>query len=287
MQILAEPARAKINLTLRVLGRRADRYHDLQSVVVFAAVADRLTLELGRPLGLDIVGPMAAGLSDPAQNIVLTAAAALAAHVDNLTLGHFTLDKRLPVAAGIGGGSADAAAALRLLARANNLAIDDPRIVETARVTGADVPVCLLSRACVMRGTGDILTPVPAPRMPAVLVNPRHPVPTAEVFAALALQPGERLRDEEDTSLPATPEAWRAAILSGGNDLQAPALRLEPAIGEVLSALQGTEGVALARMSGSGATCFALYEKPADARRATHALRRAHPYWWVRATAVN
>jgi 4-diphosphocytidyl-2-C-methyl-D-erythritol kinase len=285
--MLTELARAKINLTLRVLGRRSDGYHDLESLVAFARCADRLTLEAGRPLGLDVMGATATDTGDIAQNLVLKAATALAARIGSLKLGHFTLDKRLPVAAGIGGGSADAAAALRLLARANDIALDDPRLFEAARATGADVPVCLASRACIMRGAGEVLTPVTLPRLPALLVNPRRPVSTANVFAALGVTEGARLSDPEDALSSTASAAWIAAIRSGTNDLQAPALRLEPAIGEVVSALQATQGCAVARMSGSGATCFALYDNAADALHAAHALRRMQPFWWVRASGLG
>lgn len=284
MPLLTELARAKINLTLRVLGRRADGYHDLESIVAFARCADRLALEVGRPLGLDVTGPTAVEAGDVAQNLVIKAATALAMRVGSLKLGHFRLDKRLPVAAGIGGGSADAAAALRLLAHVNALAPDDPRLVEAARAAGADVPVCLASTACIMRGTGDVLTPIALPRMTALLVNPRRPVATANVFAALGLAEGTRRSDPEDA--PVSPSAWVGAIRAGVNDLQGPALRLEPAIGEVLAALQATDGCIVARMSGSGATCFALYEKATDALHAAHALRHVEPSWWVRATAL-
>lgn len=285
MPPLTELARAKINLTLRVLGRRADGYHDLESIVVFAAAADRLALEAGRPLGLDVAGPMAGDAGDIAQNLVLKAATALAARLGSVKLGHFHLDKRLPVAAGIGGGSADAGAALRLLAHVNGLAPDDPRLVEAARATGADVPVCLASTSCIMRGAGDVLTPIDLPRMAALLVNPRRPVATANVFAALGLAEGARVSDPEDA--PVSAAAWVGAIRSGVNDLQGPALRLEPAIGEVLSALQATTGCIVARMSGSGATCFALYDRASAALHAAHALRHAQPSWWVRATGLG
>jgi 4-diphosphocytidyl-2-C-methyl-D-erythritol kinase len=228
---------------------------------------------------------MATDAGDVAQNLVLKAVTALAARVGALKLGHFHLDKRLPVAAGIGGGSADAAAALRLLAHVNGLAPDDPSLVEAARATGADVPVCLASRSCVMRGTGDVLMPITLPRMSALLVNPRRPVATVNVFAALGLAEGTRVSDPEDAAV--SPAAWVGAIRSGVNDLQGPALRLEPAIGEVLTALQATDGCIVARMSGSGATCFALYEKAADALHAAHALRHAQPSWWVRATGLG
>ena len=155
MTLLTETARAKVNLTLRVLGRRADGYHDIESLVVFADCADTLTLTPGPDLRLATGGPGAQDCGEMSDNLVVRVALLLGERIPGLTLGRFTLDKHLPVAAGIGGGSADAAAALRLLARANNLAIDDPRLVGVARDTGADIPVCLASKACTMTGVGE------------------------------------------------------------------------------------------------------------------------------------
>ncbi len=183
-----EAAPAKVNLTLRVVGRRADGYHDLESLVVFAGVGDRLAFAPARALDLKVRGPTAGAAGNLSDNLVFKAARALADRVPGLKLGRFELSKRLPVAAGLGGGSADAAAALRLLARANRLTLDDPRLIQAARATGADVPVCLDPRPRVMRGIGDVLSaPLDLPRLPAVLVNPGVAVPTKDVFAALAL----------------------------------------------------------------------------------------------------
>ena len=169
---LIEEGRAKVNLTLRVIGRRVDGYHDLESLVAFADCADRLTLAPGAELKLITTGPSAGDCGDASDNLVLRAARLLAERVPGLKLGEFTLDKVLPVAAGIGGGSADAAAALRLLARLNGLAPDDPRLLEVALLTGADVPVCLVSRASDMTGVGESLLPLSLPIMPCVLVSP-------------------------------------------------------------------------------------------------------------------
>src|SRR5947208_12906824 len=181
MPALIEEGRAKVNLSLRVVGRRADGYHDLESVVAFADCADRLTVEPGGELKLNTTGPLAAACGDTADNLVFKAAKLLAEAVPNLKLGAFALDKVLPVAAGIGGGSADAAAALRLLARLNNLALDDERLQEVALEVGADVPVCLASRACDMTGVDEKLLPLSAPPMPSVLVNRCVPVATKAV----------------------------------------------------------------------------------------------------------
>src|SRR5881394_2142167 len=193
MPALMDEGRAKVNLTLRVVARRSDGYHDLESVVAFADCADRLTLTPGSELTLQMSGPLAQACGATSDNLVLKAARLLAVRVPNMKAGSFTLDKVLPVAAGIGGGSADAAAALRLLARLNGLASDDARLLEVALETGADVPVCLASRACDMTGVGETLLPLSPPIMPSVLVNPRVPVATREVFEALGLRHGEIL----------------------------------------------------------------------------------------------
>ncbi len=267
MPALIEEGRAKVNLSLRVIGRRADGYHDLESVVAFADCADRLTLEPGGELRLATTGPLAAACGEMSDNLVFKAAKLLGEAVPNLKLGAFALDKVLPVAAGIGGGSADAAAALRLLARLNNLSLDDPRLQKVALATGADVPVCLLSHACDMTGVGEQLLPLALPSMPCVMVNPRVPVATKDVFQALGLRNGELLVGATDVlEAPAWPEAggsiadWVEVLETVANDLEAPAMRIEPVIGDVLRALRSSAGVRLARMSGSGATCFALFD---------------------------
>lgn len=294
MSALTERARAKVNLTLRVVGRRVDGYHELESVVAFADCADNLTLDVGPDLSLRIEGPGAQACGDVDDNLVVKAARLLGERVADLRCGAFALDKHLPVAAGIGGGSADAAAALRLLARANDLSPDDPQVVEAARQTGADVSVCLGSRACIMTGIGDHLLPIDLPRLPAVLVNPGVAVATGDVFAALGLRAGAlRVGVADVVRAPAWPEEgasldqWIAALASGVNDLEAPALKLQPAIGEVLAALRATEGVRLARMSGSGATCFAIFGSDEDARNAARSIKAAKPDWWVHAGELN
>jgi 4-diphosphocytidyl-2-C-methyl-D-erythritol kinase len=291
---LVEEGRAKVNLTLRVVGRRVDGYHDLESLVAFADCGDRLALAPGPELKLDTTGPLAEDCGDVADNLVLRAALLLAEQMPGLKLGEFTLDKVLPVAAGIGGGSADAAAALRLLARLNDLALDDPRLLEVALRIGADVPVCLVSRASGMTGVGETLSPLALPKMPCVLVNPRVAVATKDVFAALGLRNGELLVGATDVlQSPAWPEDgasledWVEALAENSNDLELPAMRIQPAIGEVLSALSATNGAWLARMSGSGATCFAIYENTAEAQRASQKIRLDHPQWWVHAGVLS
>jgi 4-diphosphocytidyl-2-C-methyl-D-erythritol kinase len=281
----AEKAPAKVNLTLHVLGRRADGYHDIESLVAFAGVGDVLTFTPGVPLALAVSGPTAPAAGEVADNLVLKAARALAGQVAGLALGRFALSKRLPVAAGLGGGSADAAAALRLLARANGIALDDPRLMQAARATGADVPVCLDRHPRLMRGIGDVLSaPLDLPRLPALLVNPGVAVATREVFAALNLPPAGQ-------TAPAAAPTGRAALLAeiadGRNDLEAPAIELAPAIAEVLAVLRRLPGCRVARMSGSGATCFALFESSAAASAVARTLRAGYPSWWVRATVLG
>jgi 4-diphosphocytidyl-2-C-methyl-D-erythritol kinase len=283
-----EAAPAKINLTLRVLGRRADGYHDLESLVVFAGVGDALAFTPGRALDFAVRGPTAAASGDLADNLVLKAACAAAERIEGLRLGRFVLSKRLPVAAGLGGGSADAAAALRLIARANKLRLDDPRVMQAARVTGADVPVCVDPRPRVMRGIGEILSaPLELPPLSAVLVNPGVRVPTKDVFAALkagAVATGQGI---DESKLPHARDEFLAFLGTHGNDLEAPAMSLEPAIARVLAALRAHPGCALARMSGSGATCFGLFGSARAAAAAAKELRRVQPKWWVRATVLG
>jgi 4-diphosphocytidyl-2-C-methyl-D-erythritol kinase len=294
MPALMEDARAKVNLTLRVTGRRVDGYHDIESVVAFADCADRLSLTPGSKLGLQMSGPLAQACGETGDNLVLKAARLLGGRVPDLKAGQFTLEKVLPVAAGIGGGSADAAAALRLLAQLNGLALDDQRLLDVALETGADVPVCLASRACDMTGVGEILLPLSLPIMPCVMVNPRVPVATRDVFQALGLRNGELLVGASDVfqavAWPepgASVEDWVEVLAAGSNDLEAPATRIEPVIGDVISALSATNGAWLARMSGSGATCFAIYENTAEAQRAAQKIMLDHPGWWVHAGVLS
>jgi 4-diphosphocytidyl-2-C-methyl-D-erythritol kinase len=292
--MLIEEGRAKVNLTLRVVGRRVDGYHELESVVAFADCADRLSLAPGAALDLTMSGPLAQACGETSDNLVLKAAHLLGERVPGLKIGSFTLDKVLPVAAGIGGGSADAAAALRLLAQLNGIALDDKRLLDVALQTGADVPVCLTSRACDMTGVGESLLALSLPIMPCVLVNPRVPVATRDVFAALGLRHGELLVGAADviqaTAWPekgASVEDWVEVLADSSNDLEAPATRLQPVIGEVIAALNAANGAWLARMSGSGATCFAIFENTAEAQRAAQKIQLDHPQWWVHAGVLS
>jgi len=285
---LVEYAPAKINLTLRVVGRRDDGYHLLESVVAFAGVKDRLTLTPGPTLSLTVSGPNAKAAGALADNLVLRAARALAADIDGLKLGRFALTKNLPAAAGIGGGSSDAAAALRLLARANRIRLGDPRLLRVAATIGADVPVCVDPKPRVMQGIGEILSkPLAFAPLAAVLVNPGVAVPTKDVFAALhraGLKPQPAARPR---SVPRHRDKLVAYIGRRANDLEAPALELAPAIGTVLAALRESAGCDLARMSGSGATCFGLYRSAHAAAAAARAIAAAHRQWWVCATRLG
>ena len=280
-------------MTLHVLGRRADGYHDLESLVAFADVADRLALTMGDALTLTVLGSGASQAGAEADNLVTKAARALAARVPGLRAGAFRLDKSLPVAAGLGGGSADAAAALRLLARANKLAPNDPRLHDAARATGADVPVCLDPRPRIMRGIGEILSaPLPLPRLHALLVNPGVAVSTKLVFSgwkpsASPIRVSDTAANFADLPNMQDEEKLLRWLASAANDLEAPAIALEPAIAEVLVSLRAAAGCRLARMSGSGATCFALFSSAVDTASAGKSLRAEFPDWWIAETVIG
>lgn len=290
---LTTRARAKVNLSLRILGRRADGYHELESLVAFAGVGDTLTLEPGEALSLTLSGPRSAGLASDDGNLVLRAARALAEAVPGLRLGSFHLVKRLPVASGIGGGSADAAAALRLLARLNGLALSAPELSRAAASVGADVPVCLESRARVMAGIGERLGPtLRLPPLFAVLVNPGIPVETAAVFRALGLAPGQTLTrrgeaDAQPVGQGDSPDELISSLSRSGNDLEPPALQVAPMLPSVLSGLAALPGCRLARMSGSGATCFALFDNCRQSAAAAKLLSDERPDWWVKPTMLR
>jgi 4-diphosphocytidyl-2-C-methyl-D-erythritol kinase len=290
-----EFAPAKINLTLRILRRRPDGYHDLESLVVFADSGDTLRLSPDAPVDVAVDGPTASRAGPAEDNLVLKATRALQAQIDGLRAGRFHLTKRIPVAAGLGGGSSDAAAALRLLARLNNLPADDARIMNAARRTGADVPVCLDPRPRIMRGVGDVLSaPRQLPALPAILVNPGVPVPTGAVFGALATaRAGSApIADEDPASrcVEAGTPAFNAlieALAASSNDLEAPALSLFPAVGETLQALRNMSSCQLARMSGSGGTCFGLFASTEAAMDGAAELKRDYPDWWICETILG
>lgn len=275
-----EAAPAKINLCLHVTGRRADGYHLLDSLVAFADPGDRIVAASAPDLSLTVTGPAAAAVPVGDDNLVLRAARLFP---DTLGGAALTLDKHLPAAAGIGGGSSDAAATLRALARLWDRPLPAP---EAAQALGADVPVCLAPRSWRMRGAGERLDPGPAlPPCWAVLANPGVPVSTPSVFAALQSRRNPALPDPPDSFADAAAlAAWLAATR---NDLEEPARLHAPAIGDVLSALGATPGVLLARMSGSGATCFALFAEESRARLAAASIAGARPGWWVAAMALR
>ena len=276
----AEAAPAKVNLFLHVTGRRADGYHLLDSLAVFAGAADLLEAEDAPALTLDLAGAFAPELVAEADNLVLRAARALAAAAGVPARARLVLTKALPVASGLGGGSADAAAALRVLTRLWRIAPEGPAgaadLAALAAGLGADVPVCLAGRPARMGGVGELLAPAPGlPRFGLALVNPGVPVATAEVF---------RRRTGTFSAPASLPAAWpdaraMADDLAGlRNDLEPPAHALCPPIGEVLAALAARPGCLLARMSGSGATCFGLF--PDSAAAADAAVALARPGWW-------
>jgi len=281
---LLENASAKINLTLRVLGRRSDGYHELESLVAFADVADTLTLRPDAEDRLEIGGPFASKSGPIADNLVLKACAALKDRIAGVEGGLFRLEKNIPVAAGLGGGSADAAAALRLAARANSIAFDDPRLMAAALAVGADVPVCIASRARVMRGVGELLSqPIDLPVLPAVLVNPREALATRDVFGKFTgSSGGNRIAD-----VPREFGAFIDFLKRHNNDLTPAAIACAPVVGETLRTLQALPKVELARMSGSGPTCFALFGSQGDAVAAAQRLGDQQKNWWVRPTMIG
>jgi 4-diphosphocytidyl-2-C-methyl-D-erythritol kinase len=277
---LREAAPAKLNLDLLVTGRRADGYHELDSLVVFANLGDVLAFAPAATLALEPAGPFAAELPAGEENIVLRAALRLAGQAGTAPGARITLDKRLPVAAGIGGGSADAAAALRGLRRLWGLPLGDAALGELGLGLGADVPVCLRGAPTRMRGIGERLEPLPGlPPLDLVLVNPRRPLATAAVFRALRLERFSR-RAEDPWPAPGR-EALVARLARSRNDLEAPATALLPAIGEALALLAADPACALARMSGSGPTCFGIFPDAAAAQAAAARIATVRPGWWV------
>jgi 4-diphosphocytidyl-2-C-methyl-D-erythritol kinase len=270
-------AQAKINLALHVIGRRADGYHLLDSLVAFADFGDLIHVETAADLSLHLTGPKAADLTSGPDNLVLRAAAAFEAGAKGARI---TLDKHLPVASGIGGGSADAAAALQALSALWGCPL--PKAASVLAL-GADVPVCLVGRPARMEGIGEKVTPLSLPQAFIVLANPGVGLATASVFAALTRR--------DNAPLPA-PAAWPDAaalahwLHAARNDLEPPAQALAPVIGTVLAALGRQQGCLLARMSGSGATCFGLFATAAQAEAAAAALARAEAAWWVQAGAL-
>lgn len=277
-------APAKINLYLHVVGRRADGYHLLDSLVAFAAVHDTVVAEKADALTLAVAGPFAAALSAESDNLVLRAARALADAAGVPPRAALRLVKRLPVASGIGGGSADAAAALLAVADLWRVAPEPAALAALALKLGADVPVCLAGRAAQMGGIGETIDPAPPlPPAPLVLVNPLVPLPTPSVFKARS---GPFSQPAPLASAPRDARDLAEALAARRNDLTAAASRIVPAIQDILAALEARPGCLLARMSGSGATCFALFARADEARAAAASIRAARPGWWVEASGL-
>jgi 4-diphosphocytidyl-2-C-methyl-D-erythritol kinase len=287
MTTLRDTAFAKINLTLAVLGRRTDGFHEIESLVAFAALGDEVALEPNETLDLTVEGPFAGALAG--DNLVIAAAMAAKALHPELRLGRFHLVKWLPVAAGLGGGSADAAAALRLLARANRGALPETALASMAPELGSDVAACLDSRPALITARGENVKPVAGfPSCGVLLANPAVQLATQQVYTALEAAP-----------LPAAPSGAETPnfasdfaklidyVAAGRNDLEAPAMRLAPVVEDVIAALSRLDGARIARLSGSGPTCFALFSTEEEAQRAAASLTREHPDWWIAASSLQ
>ena len=281
-------APAKVNLTLRVNGRRQDGFHDIESLVAFADPSDWLGFRPGPRFDLFVEGMGSRDIGPLERNLVARAAGALCAEIPGILSGEFHLIKCLPAAAGLGGGSSDAAACIRALADANGLSLSDKRVQTAACNTGADVPVCLSARSRIMTGIGDRLgAAVHLPLFFAVLVNPRQCISTKEVFSAYCM--GRRLfqipRDIQRGSY--SSEGMLEAIECAMNDLEHAAIKILPLIGDILEKLRRLFGARLARMSGSGATCFALFDDPHTAGKARRCLAAQYPNWWTTTTTFR
>jgi 4-diphosphocytidyl-2-C-methyl-D-erythritol kinase len=288
MAAVSGRAPAKVNLFLHVGPLEADGYHPLASLVAFADVGDHLTVEPAERLSLAVCGPFAGAIDGESDNLVLRAMRALGASAGIGEPGlRIILDKQLPVAAGLGGGSSDAGAALKLARDTLGLPLDDAALAEIAAGIGADGPMCLHARAAWAEGRGDVLSfETGLPQLPALLVNPGVASSTGAVYRAF----DERVTGAADR--PGPPSAWDPAsiiawLAAQRNDLQAPAVSLAPAIGEALAATADLPGACLTRMSGSGATVFALFDTAAAAGAAGAALSARRPGWWVRPTVLR
>ncbi len=289
---LADKARAKINLFLHVGPPRDDGYHELVSYAVFAALGDILEAEQDDRLSLCVEGPFGAVLEDdPSENLVLRAARAASSVAFAQERGaRLTLTKNLPVASGVGGGSADAAAALRLMTRLWGAGLDEDRLKEISFQLGADIPVCVESRPRIMRGLGEVLSPGPTAQAGVILVNPGVAVSTGAIFRAYDAAAPKPLTPPPPMGDAAS--SWDARDLAEltavtRNDLEGPAIAQAPVIADVLKALRGAPEVRAARMSGSGATCFGLCDDEDMAAAAAARLRAAQPSWWVAATRLD
>ncbi len=275
--VIVELAPAKLNLALHVRRRRMDGYHELETLFAFAQDGDVVTVTLAAIDSFTITGPFTVALSGEGDNLVTRAARAFVDTFAPGTAHAITLEKTLPVASGVGGGSADAAATLRALARLHRVDAGDARLVALARSLGADVPACLLGRTALGTGRGDDLLPLePLGGVPVLLVNPRVAVATGPVFAGW---------DGVDRGGIAADGGVMERARAGRNDLAAPAVALAPVIADVLARLEAAPGATFIRMSGSGATCLALFDTPAGRHAAAVALADERPGWWTLETA--
>ena len=285
---ICEAARAKVNLTLHMKGKRRDGYHELESLVVFADVSDELVFTPASEDRLSLEGPFA-GLVD-GENLVLKAKRAFASWLGVTVSGDFLLKKNIPVAAGLGGGSSDAAATIRALLKAYDRAEDTKTFIRQSAAIGADVPVCLQDSAAWMCGLGERVTPVSGlTPLPALLVNPGIKLSTAAVFKTLNAKPLQAEEAEAPPSFPGWRNPREAAVWlnEGRNDLEAPAIALEPAVKKVLDALRRLDDCMLSRLSGSGPTCFGIFLSQDAAAEAASEMRRSYPNWWVQATTFS
>lgn len=281
---VAVEAPAKINLYLHVVGRRSDGYHLLDSLVAFAGVGDTIAASPADTLSLTVDGPFAQGLGSAEDNLVLRAARALAAAAGRPAAAHIRLTKRLPIASGIGGGSADAAATLIALTRLWRLDLDAAALAAIGLALGADVPVCVYGRSAFFAGIGEVVTPAPAlPPAWLVLANPGIALATPEVFKARS---GGFSAPGRFTAAPADAAELATVLAARSNDLTDAARTLALVIGTVLSELEALPGALLARMSGSGATCFALFGDERQAQAAASAMRAHRPGWWMAAAPL-
>jgi 4-diphosphocytidyl-2-C-methyl-D-erythritol kinase len=274
--IIHEFAAAKINVALHVLGRRQDGYHELDSIVAFADYGDELTFTPSEQTHLTVTGPFGNDVPNTSDNLILKAYAALSQHAE-LKPAHVQLTKNLPVASGIGGGSADAAAALRGFMRISGIRFDSETMQKIALSLGADVPVCLHAKSCRMQGVGEVITPLEQLQYQhIVLVNPMQACSTAAIFKTMDLKPGDM------TGTPLVienPGEWR-------NDMTEAAIKTLPVIADVLNAIEATHHAKVVRMSGSGATCFALCETQEDSKVIVDYIQSRHHDWWTKAAKL-
>ena len=281
--MITEVARAKVNLTLEVIGRRSDGYHELASLVAFADIGDKLTLDVNRPLDVSVSGPFAPSIAG--ENLIAVTLRRLIEAEPRLALGHVHLDKHLPIAAGIGGGSADAAAVIRAVRRANPDLAASIDWIRIGAGLGADVPVCLESKTAWMTGIGEVVAPMRGwPALQAVLVNPMVPAPvdkTAQVFRRFG---AAALSDDPAPSPPGSGETAIDFMASRGNNLERSAMAVMPIAAAIKTALLGIPGCRYAAVSGGGPTCFGIFDNP---QIAAHIMNEQEPSWWVRAVTLG